>query len=60
VFDLALLLTYGARQKDADDEFVLTLVENINKISYASRRLEKVLRHTDGIIDPFDLDTKIS
>jgi hypothetical protein len=25
IFDLALSLTYGARQKDADDQFVLTL-----------------------------------
>ena len=33
VFDLALSLTYGARQKDADDEFVLRLVKNINNIS---------------------------
>jgi phenylacetate 2-hydroxylase len=33
VFDLALSLTYGARQKDANDEFALTLVKNINKIS---------------------------
>lgn len=33
VFDLALSLTYGARQKDADDEFTLRLVKNINIIS---------------------------
>jgi phenylacetate 2-hydroxylase len=33
VFDLALSLTYKARQKDANHEFVLTLVKNINKIS---------------------------
>jgi phenylacetate 2-hydroxylase len=33
VFDFALSLTYGARQKNANDEFVLTLVKNINKIS---------------------------
>lgn len=35
IFDLALALalTYGARQKDADDEFVLTLIKNINIIS---------------------------
>jgi hypothetical protein len=36
VFDLALSLTYGPRQKDADDEFVLILVKNINKISYVA------------------------
>jgi len=36
VFDLALSLTYGARQKDANDEFVVALIENINIISYAS------------------------
>jgi phenylacetate 2-hydroxylase len=33
VFDSALSLTYGARQKDYNDQFVLTLVKNINKIS---------------------------
>ena len=33
IFDLALSLTYGARQKDANDEFVLTLIKNINIIS---------------------------
>jgi len=33
IFDLALSLTYGARQKDADDQFVLTLIKNINIIS---------------------------
>ncbi|RDW82785.1 hypothetical protein BP6252_03897 [Coleophoma cylindrospora] len=33
VFDLALSLTYGTRMNDADDEFILTLVKNINNIS---------------------------
>jgi len=33
IFNLALSLTYGARQKDADDQFVLTLIKNINIIS---------------------------
>ncbi|KAH8645915.1 cytochrome P450 [Tricladium varicosporioides] len=33
VFDLALSLTYGARQKDANDEFTMRLVKNINIIS---------------------------
>lgn len=33
VFDLALSLTYGTRMQDADDSFILTLVESINNIS---------------------------
>ena len=33
IFDLVLSLTYGARQKDANDVFVLTLIKNINIIS---------------------------
>ncbi|TVY44838.1 Phenylacetate 2-hydroxylase [Lachnellula subtilissima] len=33
VFDLVLSLTYGARQKDADDETVLSLINAINDIS---------------------------
>lgn len=50
VFDLALSLTYGARQKDANDEFVLTLIENINIISCVlpvSRNIGEMLIGTE-------------
>jgi phenylacetate 2-hydroxylase len=35
VFDLALALTYGARQVDAEDKFVLSLIKSLNDISEA-------------------------
>lgn len=34
VFDLALSLTYGTRMTEENNDFIVTLIENINNISH--------------------------